>query len=141
MMAEFKRIAREKYLSDAMPQATMKAKRGKSSSAYLPNSVDKTDKTLEPPSSVSFVNSFPKENGAGNDLIETLPNTLARLPWQLERLVHAASSNVLELELRGVPDPNRYVLGWAAVYLTGDQEAALSRLWQVRYAWQSKPPS
>ncbi len=37
--------------------------------------------------------------------------TAPAYPWQLERLVSAASSNVLEIELRGVPGPNRYTLG------------------------------
>ena len=74
-------------------------------------------------------------------LCENTLDTLPRLPWQLERLVSAASCNALELELRGVPDPNRYTLAWAAAYLTGDRDEALSRLWQVRRAWQGEPPS
>lgn len=32
------------------------------------------------------------------------PDTLPRLPWELERLLSAAGSNVLTAELPGVPD-------------------------------------
>ena len=40
-----------------------------------------------------------------------------------------------------VPDLNRYTLAWAASYLVGDRQEALSRLWQVRRAWQNETPS
>ncbi len=66
----------------------------------------------------------------------TAPDSLPRLPWQLERLINAASSNVLGVELLGVPDVPRYTLAWAACYLTGDRDEALRRLWQVYSAWQ-----
>lgn len=76
----------------------------------------------------------------------TAPDTLPRLPWQLERLVSAAACNQLpqgtvELASGLVPDLNRYTLGCAAAYLTGDRTDALSRLWQVRYVWQGETPS
>ncbi len=61
---------------------------------------------------------------------------MPRLPWQLERLVRAASSDLLEAEVRGVPDVGRYTLAWAASYLTGDRDEALARLWAVHRAWQ-----
>lgn len=72
--------------------------------------------------------------------------TLPRLPWQLERLISAASSDLLPkdplmLPSGLIPDPNRYTLALAASYLTGDRQAALSRLWQVRRAWQRETPS
>lgn len=65
------------------------------------------------------------------------------LPWQLERLVSAASSDQLPkgtvtLSAGLVPDLNRYTLGWAASYLVGDRDEALSRLWQVRRVWQGE---
>lgn len=73
-------------------------------------------------------------------------DALPRLPWQLECLVRAASSDLLPegsamLKLGLVTDPNRYTLAWAAAYLTGDRDEALSRLWQVRRVWQGEPPS
>ena len=82
------------------------------------------------------------------DLLKDLiaPDTLPRLPWQLERLVSAASSDLLPKEpvmlpSGLVPDLNRYALAWAASYLIGDRQEALSRLWQVRRAWQGETPS
>ena len=76
----------------------------------------------------------------------TAANTLARLPWQLEALLRAASSDLLPkdplmLPSGLVPDMNRYALAWAASYLVGDRQEALSRLWQVRRAWQRETPS
>lgn len=76
----------------------------------------------------------------------TAPDTVPRLPWQLERLVSAAQSGQLPkdptmLSSGLVPDLNHYTLGWAAAYLTGDRQEALSRLWQVRRAWQGETPS
>jgi hypothetical protein len=73
-------------------------------------------------------------------------DTLPRLPWQLERLVRAASSDLLPegstmLASGLVTDLNRYTLAWAASYLTGDRDEALSRLWQARRVWQSETPS
>ncbi len=72
--------------------------------------------------------------------------TLSRLPWQLEALFRAASSDLLPkdplmLPSGLVPDMNRYTLAWAASYLVGDRQEALSRLWQVRRAWQKETPS
>jgi hypothetical protein len=62
--------------------------------------------------------------------------TVPRLPWQLERLLSAASSGVLNVSLKGVPDTTRYTLAWSACYLIGDREEALKRLWEVYEAWQ-----
>ncbi len=51
-------------------------------------------------------------------LRNNLSDTLPRLPWQLERLLSAASSGVLPetvmLSSGLITDLNRYVLGWAA---------------------------
>jgi hypothetical protein len=63
-------------------------------------------------------------------------DTLPRLPWQLERLVSAASSDNLDAAMPGVHDLNRYTMAWAAAYLTGDRDEALARLWAVHRAWQ-----
>lgn len=76
----------------------------------------------------------------------TAEDDLPRLPWQLERLVSAASSDLLPKEpvmlpSGLVPDLNRYALAWAVTYLVGDRQEALSRLWQVRRAWQGETPS
>jgi hypothetical protein len=62
--------------------------------------------------------------------------TVPRLPWQLERLISAASSGVLSFTLSGVPDVNRYSAVWACAYLTGDKDEALKRLWEVYEAWE-----
>lgn len=64
------------------------------------------------------------------------PDTLPRLPWQLERLLSAAGSDTLTVSLPGVPDAPRYTLAWGAAYLTGDRDEALRRLWGVYRAWQ-----
>ena len=69
-----------------------------------------------------------------DDLVALL--TVPRLPWQLERLLSAASSGLLTFTLRGVPNVNSYVTGWGCVYLMGDREEALERLWAVYRAWQ-----
>lgn len=46
--------------------------------------------------------------------IASLENSLPRLPFALERLVSAASSNLLTgFTFDGVPDINRYVMAWA----------------------------
>lgn len=75
----------------------------------------------------------------------TAADTVPRLPWQLDRLISAASSDLLPKDPLMLPsglitDPNRYTLALAASYLTGDRQAALSRLWQVRRAWQRETP-
>lgn len=62
--------------------------------------------------------------------------TIMRLPWQLERLVQAASSGVLNISLHGVGDVTRYVMAWACSYLTADKDEALKRLWEVYSLWQ-----
>ena len=96
---------------------------------------DKTDRSPEPiPAPALEVASVPSA--------EIVP----RLPWQLERLISAAASNQLpqgtvKLPSGLVPDLNRYTLGWAAAYLAGDRQEALSRLWQVRRVWQGENAS
>jgi hypothetical protein len=62
--------------------------------------------------------------------------TIPRLPWQLERLVSAASSNALTFTMQGIPEPNRYVMAWACTYLASDKVEALKRLWEVYEQWQ-----
>lgn len=69
------------------------------------------------------------------------PNTLPRLPWQLDRLVQAASSDLLPQRSLTMPegfvtDLNRYVMAWGCSYLTGDRDEALRRLWRVHSKWQ-----
>lgn len=71
-----------------------------------------------------------------NPVRNNSPDTLPRLPWQLERLVSAAASGVLPagtvtLSAGLVPDLNRYVLGWGCAYLVSDRAEAERRLWQV----------
>jgi hypothetical protein len=130
-MSEFKPIDIKKYL-----QTPIKV-------------LDKTDKTgfvsfvkpnlpvIEPKKEDDAALTLESELAAPAEIrIGTAPDTLPRLPWQLERLVSAASSNALELELRGVHDLNRYTMAWAAAYLTGDRDEALARLWAVHRAWQ-----
>jgi hypothetical protein len=70
-------------------------------------------------------------------------SSVPRLPWQLERLISAASNGSLpkreatELEPgQFVMDLNQYVLAWAAAYLTGDREEALAQMWKAHRAWQ-----
>ena len=69
------------------------------------------------------------------------PDSVPRLPLQLERLLAAASSSRLPtgtvtLEAGLVTDLNSYTLAWGAVYLVGDQAEALRRLWQAHRVWQ-----
>jgi hypothetical protein len=64
-----------------------------------------------------------------------------RLPWELERLVSAASNGRLpqgsvKLEAGLVPDLERFVLGWAAAYVLGATEEAQQRLWDAWRSWQ-----
>lgn len=61
---------------------------------------DKTDESLQPKLA---------EAGAFFALTPSA-DTLPRLPWQLERLVRAASSNVLTVVLPGVPNVPRYTV-------------------------------
>jgi hypothetical protein len=64
--------------------------------------------------------------------------TVPRLPWQLERLVEAASNRALNVQLHGVPDPGRYTQAWACEYLVSSQkDEPLKRLWKVYQAWQT----
>jgi hypothetical protein len=61
---------------------------------------------------------------------------LPRLPWQLRRLVVAASSGTLDIPICGVPNTARYVMGWACEYLVSSQpEEPLKRLWEVYEQW------
>jgi TubC N-terminal docking domain len=62
--------------------------------------------------------------------------SVPRLPWQIERLLRAASDGVLNVSLRGVPDATRYVMAWAVSYIIGDREEALRRLWAVYGQWE-----
>jgi hypothetical protein len=63
------------------------------------------------------------------------PETLPRLPFALERLVSAASSDQLTgFSFDGVLDINGYVRAWACAYLVGDQQHAIDRLHQVQMA-------
>lgn len=76
----------------------------------------------------------------------TAADTVPRLPWQLEALLRAASSDLLPkdplmLPSGLVPNMNRHTLARAASYLVSDRQQALSRLWQVRRAWQQETPS
>jgi hypothetical protein len=69
------------------------------------------------------------------------PDSVPRLPWQLERLLAAASggglpAGTVTLEAGLVTDLNSYTLAWGAAYLVGDQAEALRRLWQAHRAWQ-----
>lgn len=133
-MAEFQPVDLQKYLTES------EAREKKSFSTYPLKPVDKTDKTSkerETGGSVSFVKSIPGVSAVEKNETDTLP----RLPWQLERLLSAAASNVLTVELPGVPDVPRYALAWGCAYLTGDRSEALSRLWQVYRAWQSTASS
>lgn len=71
----------------------------------------------------------------------TAPNTIPRLPWQLESLIRAAASDLLPKDSVRLPDGlvgdlNRYTLGWAASYIAGDHDEALKRLWQAYRQWQ-----
>lgn len=59
-----------------------------------------------------------------------------RLPWHLDRLVHAATIRTLTFNVEGVPDVNRYVCGLACAYLRGDCEGAQASLQQLYDAWQ-----
>lgn len=73
-------------------------------------------------------------------LIKLLENRrIPRLPDKLEALVRAASGNHLSCTIRGVHDVNRYVLAWAAGYLTGDWQQAVEHLWEVHRAWRQFP--
>jgi hypothetical protein len=71
---------------------------------------------------------------------DSSPGTLECLPWQLESLVRAASSETLptsaKLETGIVPDLNRYAQAQACAYLTGNQSDALARLWVVWQVWR-----
>lgn len=62
--------------------------------------------------------------------------SVPRLPWQLERLVSAASSHVLNFTMPHVGNVNHHTAAWACAYLTGDRGEAIKRLWEVYAAWQ-----
>lgn len=71
----------------------------------------------------------------------TAPDTLLRLPWQLESLLRAASSGQLPNGTVMLPDGlttdlGSYTLAWATAYLLGDRDEALGRLWAVYRQWQ-----
>jgi hypothetical protein len=78
-----------------------------------------------------------------DDLLRDLaaPDSVPKLPWQLERLLSAANSGQLpqgmqHLESGLVFDLSAYALACGASYLIGDREEALRRLWQAHRAWQ-----
>ena len=98
---------------------------------------DKTDKTISKGGFVSFV-SDPLEGFPENTVTQKAKQQeqSLRLPWQLERLVHAASSGLLRFSITGIPDTNRYVMAWACNYLVSDKQEALERLWEVYNLWQ-----
>jgi hypothetical protein len=61
---------------------------------------------------------------------------LPQLPWQLRRLVVAATSGTLDISLRGVPNTAHYVMAWACEYLVSSQrEEPVKRLWEVYAQW------
>jgi hypothetical protein len=63
---------------------------------------------------------------------------IPRLPWQLERLVSAAASNLLsDVPIRGVVNTNHYVMAWGCAYLAGAHKQALERLWHVHNVWNA----
>jgi hypothetical protein len=69
------------------------------------------------------------------------PQTLERLPWQLETMIRTAANAALPagtitLESGLTPDLNRYVLSWAVSYLLGAAPDAHERLWIARRAWE-----
>ncbi len=71
---------------------------------------------------------------------------MARLPWELERLVSAAGNATLPdgsiYTPKGIiTNLNLYVLAWAAAYLTGATEDARTHLWEAWYAWQGNKAS
>ena len=71
----------------------------------------------------------------------TATRAVPRLPWELERVISAATNGSLpggavKLEQGLVPDLERYVLAWAAAYLTGATDDATVRLWDVWRTWQ-----
>lgn len=67
--------------------------------------------------------------------LEGREDTIPRLPFALERLVSAASGNLLMgFTFDGVPDINRYVMAWACAYLVGGSKEARDRLQQVQIA-------
>lgn len=82
---------------------------------------------------------YPEPRDTGTSA-QNLPGSLERLPWQLENLIRAASSDALpasaKLETGIVPDLNRYVMAWASTYLIGDREEAVTRLWAVWQLWR-----
>jgi hypothetical protein len=94
----------------------------------------------EPPIKNSVNSPHPLGQNGQNLPGELSPGSLERLPWQLENLIRAASSDALptsaKLETGIVPDLNRYVMAGACGVLTGNREEALSRLWAVWQVWR-----
>ena len=77
------------------------------------------------------------ENKQGIVEVLTKRSMVPRLPWQLERLVSAACDGALHIQVRGIPDPSRYVQSWALTYFTSSQrDEPLRRLWEVYQVWQ-----
>lgn len=151
---DFKTGPKKEKVSDTPKYATDKTdKRSEEDVKVLDiplKSTDKTDKRQDKDTSGSFGSSqvaypqnfLPKEAVMKEhkaDIIAAL--SIPRLPWQLERLVSAATNDQLpkgmvKLEAGLVSDLNTYVLAWSASYLLGGSDEALTRLWQARKAWQ-----
>ncbi len=112
-----------------MPEFAFKSRKNETANPDF--KVEKLEKPDEPQSLELL------EPKAAGIRLEKRPDTLPRLPWELERLLSAAClDEPLGADVRGVLDPNRYALAWGAAYLVGDRDEALGRLWQVYRAWR-----
>jgi hypothetical protein len=69
-------------------------------------------------------------------LLPKLTKALAPLPWQLKRLVNAASNGVLNIQVTGVRDTPRFVMAHACDYLVTGADEPLRKLWEVYEQWQ-----
>ena len=99
---------------------------------------------------------LPPKKGGGDDspvAITQSPNHPSKrqavttlvppLPEPLAALVRAASAGVLppgpvKLDTGQADSLKDYTLGWAAAYLLGDREHALSELWRAYGAWPKR---
>jgi hypothetical protein len=87
---------------------------------------------------------FPGDGQIQPDKDLRRPKSFEPLPWQLERLIAAASSTLLPHGVvllapgQFVADLNAYVTAWALTYYRGgDREHALKCLWQAHAAWRA----
>lgn len=93
--------------------------------------------TGELETSSSAVNSLNSLNSSSSARKKKLPRgPIPPLPWQLERLLNAASSGVLNVEVADRGDVSHHVMAWGCSYLAGDREESLKRLWEVYNLWQ-----